>query len=44
LEEIRKQSHANGAPGLNLFQSTFTNWCPMMSILRKAGAKARRRK
>jgi hypothetical protein len=23
--------------GLNLFQSSFTNWCPMMSILRKAG-------
>ena len=20
--------------GLNLFQSAFTNWCPMMSILR----------
>ena len=26
--------------GLNLFQSAFTNWCPMMTILRKAGAKA----
>lgn len=26
--------------GLNLFQSAFTNWCPMMSILRKAGAAA----
>jgi hypothetical protein len=25
--------------GLNLFQSAFTNWCPMMSILRKAGLK-----
>jgi hypothetical protein len=23
--------------GLNLFQSAFTNWCPMMMILRKAG-------
>ncbi len=23
--------------GLNLFQSGFTNWCPMMTILRKAG-------
>jgi hypothetical protein len=23
--------------GLNLFQSAFTNWCPMMSILRKSG-------
>lgn len=21
--------------GANLFQSAFTNWCPMMSILRK---------
>ena len=26
--------------GLNLFQSAFTNWYPMMSILRKAGVKA----
>lgn len=26
--------------GLNLFQSAFTNWCPMMTILRKAGVKA----
>ena len=25
--------------GLNLFQSAFTNWCPMMAILRKAGLK-----
>lgn len=25
--------------GLNLFQSAFTNWCPLMSILRKAGVK-----
>lgn len=25
--------------GLNLFQSAFTNWCPMMSILRKMGVK-----
>ena len=23
--------------GLNLFQSGFTNWCPMMAILRRAG-------
>ncbi len=23
--------------GLNLFPSGFTNWCPMMTILRKAG-------
>jgi hypothetical protein len=23
--------------GLNLFQSAFTNWCPMMAVLRKAG-------
>ncbi len=23
--------------GLNLFQSSFTNWCPMMTFLRKAG-------
>jgi hypothetical protein len=25
--------------GLNLFQSAFTGWCPMMTILRKAGVK-----
>ena len=24
--------------GLNLFQSAFTRWCPMISILRRAGA------
>ena len=23
--------------GLNLFQSGLTNWCPMMTILRKMG-------
>ena len=23
--------------GVNLFQSAFTNWCPMMVILRKFG-------
>lgn len=23
--------------GLNLFQSAFTNWCPMLTILKKAG-------
>lgn len=23
--------------GLNLLQSVFTNWCPMMAILKKAG-------
>jgi DUF2892 family protein len=23
--------------GVNLFQSAFTDWCPMMVILRKAG-------
>ena len=26
--------------GLNLFQSAFTNWCPMMTILRKVGMKS----
>ena len=26
--------------GLNLFQSAFSNWCPMMAILRKAGARS----
>ncbi len=25
--------------GLNLLQSAFTRWCPMMSILRAMGAK-----
>jgi hypothetical protein len=25
--------------GLNLFQSAFTNWCPMMAVLRKAGLR-----
>lgn len=25
--------------GLNLLQSAFTRWCPMMTILRKAGVK-----
>jgi hypothetical protein len=25
--------------GANLFQSSFSNWCPMMSILRKAGVR-----
>jgi hypothetical protein len=23
--------------GLNLFQSAFTKWCPLMTILRRAG-------
>jgi hypothetical protein len=23
--------------GLNLFQSAFTNWCPMMAVLRRVG-------
>ena len=25
--------------GLNLFQSAFTKWCPMITILRKLGVK-----
>lgn len=25
--------------GLNLFQSSFTGWCPMMAFLRMAGVK-----
>ena len=25
--------------GLNLFQSGFTNWCPMMAILRSRGVR-----
>jgi hypothetical protein len=26
--------------GLNLLQSAFTQWCPMMAILRKAGVRS----
>jgi hypothetical protein len=26
--------------GLNLLQSAFTNWCPMITILRKLGVKS----
>lgn len=26
--------------GLNLFQSFFTNWCPMMRLLKSLGAKS----
>ncbi len=26
--------------GLNLFQSAFTDWCPMMTILKKLGVKS----
>lgn len=25
--------------GLNLFQSAFTNWCPMITVLRKLGVR-----
>jgi hypothetical protein len=25
--------------GLNLIQSSFTNWCPMITILRRAGVR-----
>lgn len=25
--------------GLNLFQSAWTNWCPMMTFLRKLGVR-----
>jgi len=28
-----------GFVGLNLFQSSFSNWCPVMSILKKFGYK-----
>ncbi len=28
-----------GFVGLNLFQSGFTNWCPMVAILQKAGLR-----
>ena len=26
--------------GLNLFQSAFSNWCPMITFLRKLGVKS----
>ena len=26
--------------GLNLFQSAFTNWCPMMTFLRRLGIRS----
>jgi hypothetical protein len=29
-----------GFVALNLIQSAFTNWCPMMTILRKLGARS----
>ena len=29
--------------GLNLFQSGFTNWCPMMTFLRKLGVRSKER-
>jgi hypothetical protein len=29
-----------GFVGLNLLQSAFTNWCPMMAILQKLGVKS----
>ena len=25
--------------GVNLLQSAFTNWCPMMTVLRRVGVK-----
>ena len=29
-----------GFVGLNLLQSAFTNWCPMMYILKRLGVKS----
>ena len=29
-----------GFVGLNLLQSAFTNWCPMMTILKTLGVKS----
>jgi Inner membrane protein YgaP-like, transmembrane domain len=29
--------------GLNLFQSAFSNWCPMMTFLRKVGIESSER-
>ncbi len=28
-----------GFVGLNLFQSGFTNWCPMVAVLQRAGLR-----
>jgi len=28
-----------GFVGLNLFQSAFTNWCPMITIFKRLGVK-----
>ena len=28
-----------GFVGLNLFQSSFTNWCPMITFLKKLGVR-----
>ncbi len=28
--------------GLNLLQSAFTNWCPMITILKKLGVKSKK--
>ena len=30
-----------GFVGLNLLQSAFTNWCPMMTILKKLGVETK---
>jgi hypothetical protein len=30
--------------GLNLFQSAFTNWCPMMAFLKALGAESSEKK
>jgi len=32
-----KWLYFTGFVGLNLFQSAFTGWCPMIAILRKLG-------
>jgi len=31
--------YLTGFVALNLIQSAFTNWCPMMTFLRKAGIR-----
>jgi len=32
--------YVTGFIGLNLFQSAFTNWCPMMTFLQKLGVRS----
>jgi len=37
--QIENGQRSPSQVGANLFQSAFTNWCPMMAILEKGGLK-----